>query len=188
LCYPKDRKTVSLEWLNQLTAFSLAVWYMDDGTYASGRNFCMLYTGAFPYKQQRIIQCYLAKHWHVTGCAIQRNRRQWCLRFTRLGTQQLLNIVEPYIKVEVPSMLYKLGYPERGWTRPIQERMNGWVYRWKHAEDALLRQQYGFVRSTFIAERLGRSKNAVQLRARKLGLDGWRADRVSDDQGSYRFN
>lgn len=188
LCYPGDRKTVSLAWLTQLTAFSLAVWYMDDGTYAPGRNFCMLYTGAFPYKQQRLIQCYLDEWWGVTDCVIQHNRRQWCLRFTRLGTQQLLSIIEPYIKVEVPSMLYKLGYPKREWTRPIQERMNGWIYAWTPAEDALLHQQYGYVRAKFIGERLDRSVNAVQMRARKLGLNGWKTDRMSDGQGVYRLN
>ncbi len=188
LCYPKDRKTVSLAWLSQLTAFSLAVWYMDDGTYAQGRNFCLLYTGAFPYKQQRFVQHYLEKRWGITGCVIQHNRQQWCLRFTRLGTQQLLTLVEPYIRTEAPSMLYKLGYPRRAWTRPIQERMNPWVYGWTADEDALLHQQYGYVRAKFIAERLNRSANAVQLRAQRLGLDGWRANKVSDGHGVYRFN
>ena len=154
LCYPNNRKAVSLEWLTQLTAFSLAVWYMDDGTYAPGRDFSMLYTGAFPYKQQRLIRCYLDERWRITGCVIQRNRRQWCLRFTRLGTQQLLSLIEPYIKAEVPSMLYKLGYPKRRWTRPINERMNGWLYAWTPDEDALIRQQYGYVRAKFIAERM----------------------------------
>lgn len=188
LCYPNNRKTVSRAWLNQLTAFSLAVWYMDDGTYAPGREFCILYTGAFPYKQQQLIRRYLADRWGITGCVIQRNRRQWCLRFTRLGTQQLLSLIEPYIKAEVPSMLYKLGYPNRAWTRPVQERMNGWLYRWTRGEDEILRQEYGYVRAKFLAERLDRSVNAVQLRARKLGLDGWRADRVSDGEALYHFN
>lgn len=188
LCYPNDRKSVSLGWLNQLTAFSLAVWYMDDGTYAPGRDFCMLYTGAFPHRQQVMIQRYLYERWGITGCVIQHNRRQWCLRFTRLGTQQLLSVIEPCIKAEVPSMLYKLGYPERRWTRPICERMNGWLYAWTPDEDGLLQRQYGYVRAKFIAERLDRSVNAVQMRARKLGLDGWRTDRVSDGQGIYRLN
>jgi hypothetical protein len=148
----------------------------------------MLYTGAFPYKQQELMRRYLDERWGITGCVIQHNRRQWCLRFTRLGTQQLLSLIEPYIKAEVPSMLYKLGYPKREWTQPVQERMNGWLYRWTHAEDEMLRQQYGYVRAKFLAERLDRSVNAVQMRARKLGLDGWRSDSVSDGQGLYRFN
>lgn len=188
LCYPEDRKTVSLEWLSQLTAFSLAVWYMDDGTYAPGRNFCMLYTGAFPDKQQRLIQHYLVERWGITGCVIQHNRRQWCLRFTRLGTQQLLALIEPYIKMEVPSMCYKLDYPKRGWTEPIQEHMNPWVYGWTSHEDAMLNREYGYVRAKFLAEHLGRSVNAVQLRAQKLGLDGWRGNQVRDGQGVYRCN
>ncbi len=188
LCYPNDCKTISLAWLIQLTAFSLAVWYMDDGTYAPGRHFSMLYTGAFPYKQQRLIQRYLDERWNITDCVIQHNRRQWCLRFTRRGTQQLLSIIESHIKAEVPSMLYKLDHPERRWTRPICERMNGWLYAWTRDEDALIRQQYGYVHAKFVAERLDRSVNAVRMRARKLGLDGWHADRVSDGRGVYLFN
>ena len=184
-CYPNGQKTVSREWLAQLTAFSLAVWYMDDGTYAPGREFCMLYTGAFPYRQQLLIRRYFKDRWAITGCVLQRNRQQWCFRFTRLGTQQFFQTIEPYIKAEVPSMLYKLGYPERRWTQPIHERMNWRVYAWQLSEERLLKQQYGCVRSKFIAERLNRSANAVQMRARKLGLKGWRADRVSDGSGSY---
>jgi len=187
LCYPNGKKAVSLAWLNQSTEFSLAVWYMDDGSYAPGRDFCMLYTGAFPYRQQTMIRKYLHERWGITGCVMQRNRQQWCLRFTRLGSQQMLRLVEPYIRTEAPSMLYKLGYPERRWERPIQERMNRWLYAWTPAEDALLREQYGCACAKFIAERINRSANAVQMRARKLGLDGWRADKVSDGNGSYRL-
>ncbi len=188
LCYPNRRKAVSPAWLDQLTAFSLAVWYMDDGTCAPGRDCCMPYTGAFPYRQQIMIRTCLRERWGMTGCVIQRNRRQWCLRFTRLGTQQLLSLVEPYIKAEVPSMLYKLGYPERRWTRPIHERMNQWLYVWTPAEDALLQQPCGHVPGKVIAERLNRTVSAVQLRARRLGLNGWHPDRVSDGHGIYLLN
>lgn len=185
LCYPRNRKTVSRQWLMQLTALSVAVWYMDDGTFAPGRNFCMLYTGAFSYDQQRLMRDYLNDRWSIDGCVIQRNREQWCLRFTRRGTQQLLSVVEPHIHTEVPSMRYKLGYPSRAWARPIQERMNGWRYAWKPFEDSVLRAEYGYVRAKHLAERLNRSVNAVQMRARKLGLKGWLNDRVSDEQGVY---
>ena len=186
LCYPRGRKAVSEDWLRQLTAFSPAVWYMDDGTYAPGpgRHFCMLYTGAFPYAQQLLINRYLQTQWGVTGCVIQHNRRQWCLRFTRLGTQQLLKIVEPYV-TGIPSMRYKLGWPEQRWKQPVQEAMNRWLYAWRQSEDAVLRQRYGRAQARTLAQRLQRTLNAVRLRARKLGLDGRQADRVRDGSPIY---
>jgi len=184
LCYPKGRKAVSERWLSQLTPFSLAVWYMDDGTYAPGRHFCMLYTGAFPCAQQRLIQRYLKERWGITNLVIQRNRRQWCLRFPRLGTQQFLQIIEPYVR-KIPSMHYKLGYPEKSWMQPVQESMNGWLHAWRRGEDDIMRQWYGHIQGQRLARRLRRSLNAVYLRAQKLGLNGRQVNRVSDGHATY---
>ena len=147
----------------------------------------MLHTGAFPYAQQALIKRYLQTRWGVTGCVIQHNRRQWCFRFTRLGTQQLLNIIEPHL-MAIPSMRYKLGYPKQGWKQAINEAMNGWLHAWREREDALLRQRYGHVPAVVLAQRLQRTLNAVHLRARKLGLNGWHPDRVSDGVASYNYN
>ncbi len=185
LCYPQGRKAISLQWLRQLTPFSLAVWYMDDGTYCSGRHTCMLYTGAFPRNQQRVLRAYLRAQWGITGCVIQRNRRQWCLRFTRLGTQQLLSLIEPHV---LPSMEYKLGGSAKAWKRAICENMNRYLHAWRSGEDAVLRTNYGSMPAMHLAEQLGRTLDAVYLRARKLGLDGWKSDRVSDGPGIYRYN
>lgn len=187
LCYPGDKKAVSQRWLDQLTAFSLAVWYMDDGTYAPGRDFCMLYTGAFSHSQQLLIKQYLHKRWNVTGFAVQRNRQQWCLRFTRLGTQQFLSIIERYVEL-VPSMTYKLGGPKRPWKRSINPLMNRYTNIWRKSEDRILEKRYGHIPAKDLAQRLERTRNAVLLRANKLGLDGWQADRVSDGQAFYSAN
>jgi hypothetical protein len=158
---------------------------MDDGSYAPSpsRHFCMLYTGAFPFSQQRLIAKYFQSRWRITGFAIQRNRQQWCFRFIRQGTQQLLRIVEPYV-MKIPSMRHTLGYPERGWKAPVQASMDRYANAWGKREDNLLMAHYGYLRARVLAERLGRTVIAVQLRARKLGLDGW-PDRVSDEHGSY---
>ena len=187
LCYPKGKKTVSQTWLDQLTAFSLAVWYMDDGTYAPGRDFCMLYTGAFPYSQQLLLRNYLRARWRVTDFVIQRNRQQWCLRFTRRGTQQLLEIIDPHVQ-PVPGMLYKLGGAGRPWKRSINPAMDRHHNAWKKTEDRLLERRYGHVPAIDLAQQLGRTRNAVCLRANKLGLNGWQPDRVSDGQGAYHIS
>ncbi len=184
LCYPNGRKTVSNAWLNQLTAFSLAVWYMDDGSYAQGRDFCMLYTGAFTYREQRLLQRYLHERWRITDFVIQRNRQQWCLRFTRRGTQQLLAVIEPFIPL-IPSMEYKLGGPNRPWKRSINELMNHHANAWRPSQDAFLTKHYGDLSGQDIAKHLGRTLNAVYLRANKLGLE---ADQVSDGYGIYSVN
>ena len=81
-------------------------------------------------------------------------------------------------------MRYKLGYPEQGWKAPVRTAMNRYANAWRKTEDTLLKERYGSVRAKVLAERLGRTVVAVQLRANKLGLHGW-PDRVSDEQGSY---
>ena len=187
LCYPNGKKTVSQSWLDQLTEFSLAVWYMDDGTYAPKRDFCMLYTGAFPYSQQLLIKQYLRNRWNVTGFAIQQNRQQWCVRFTRHGTQKFLSIVERYIEL-IPSMEYKLGGSERPWRRPINPLMDPHKNAWRKDEDRILEKYYGHIPARDLAQRLGRTLNAVLLRGNKLSLNGWQADRVSDEEATYTAN
>ncbi len=188
LCYPNGRKFVSLEWLQQLSAFSLAVWYMDDGTYAPQRDFSVLYTGAFSFREQQLIIKYLKMRWGITGCVIQRNRRQWCLRFSRLGTQQFLKIIRPHIESEVPSMRYKLGYPDYGWLRPIQDCMNRYLHAWQSSDDDLLRTWYGHLPTKELSRRLDRTPNAIYMRVTKLGVALSQTDRVSDGQGIYTFN
>ncbi len=39
-----------------------------------------------------------------------------------------------------------------------------------------------------LMQRLKRTLNAVHLRARKLGLNGWQPDRVSDGLAAYNYN
>ncbi|WP_420489735.1 hypothetical protein [Neobacillus drentensis] len=54
--YPNDKKSVSIEWLNQIDELALAVWYLDDGTQNKRYGTISLATNCFSYEEHLIMQ------------------------------------------------------------------------------------------------------------------------------------
>lgn len=104
-----NRKTVTRKWLNRLSALSLAVWWMDDGSIvANGRHgvFC---TDSYSQKEIEIIRNYLLVVWRIQTSIGRVNRSdkiyyRLYIRSSQL-LQDFLRIIIPYIKVQY--MLYK---------------------------------------------------------------------------------
>ena len=69
--YRDGRKVVTNEILCNLTPFSLAVWYMDDGHYNRHRGRAQLSTNSFTYTENLVIKKYLihmgnfTEYWEV---------------------------------------------------------------------------------------------------------------------------
>jgi len=115
--YFDGRKVLSWDYLKALTPFALAIWYMDDGTFAlrakglqertrdgSGRvEICI--DALTPDSRQRLLD-HLAGAFDLHPKLIQRGpRQQNVLVFPKDETTKLHEIVAPYVH---PSMDYKL--------------------------------------------------------------------------------
>jgi recombination protein RecA len=115
--YVEGRKVLSDDYLKELTPLSLAIWYMDDGSFVfrsaskqqrtqggSGRS--EICVQAFDPTSQERLRSYLADTWGINARLSQRGAcRQAFLVFPRSETDKLHALVAPFVH---PSMDYKL--------------------------------------------------------------------------------
>ncbi|MGH9230261.1 MAG: recombinase RecA [Acidimicrobiales bacterium] len=115
--YCEGKKVFSHDYLKQLTPLSLAIWYMDDGSFAlrsagkqrrteggSGRaDICV--EAMEPTTRQRV-RDYLADTWGIEAKLMSRGKvRKAVLVFPREATDHLHALIAPFVH---PSMSYKL--------------------------------------------------------------------------------
>ncbi len=119
--YVGGKKVISHDYLKQLTPLSLAIWYMDDGTFSirakglqertrdgSGRSeICV--EALEPTSRHRLV-AYLADTWELRPKLIVRAGTA-VLQFSKDETGKLHALVAPYVH---PSMEYKLLPRYRG--------------------------------------------------------------------------
>jgi hypothetical protein len=92
------KKTVNRSYLDQLDAFGLAVWYMDDGSSAA------LHTQSFTDAEQDLIVRYLSERWGIEARVSDDPKRG--LKFISFNhPRQMHDIVRPHI---LTSLMYKL--------------------------------------------------------------------------------
>ena len=112
--HEKNRLVVKRRWLNQLTARSLAIWWLDDGSLITNGRRGVLCTDPFTYEEQKILAQYLLKVWGIK-VAIGKIKRVWegkYYEYYRLWIRsseelkKFLLIILPCI--EVSSMLPKV--------------------------------------------------------------------------------
>ncbi len=121
--YLGDKKVLSEEYLKQLTPLSLALWYMDDGSFSlrskglqarteggTGRSeICVEAMEAS--SRQRLVD-HLADTWGIRAKLMARGRRGIAvLQFPTAETEKLHALIAPFIH---PSMNYKLLPRYRG--------------------------------------------------------------------------
>ncbi len=110
-------KVLSHEYLKQLTPLSLAIWYMDDGTFAlrakgvqartaDGSGRAEICVQAFDPTSRERLRDYLADTWDIEArLAVRGARRQAFLTFPKDETAKLHALVAPFVH---PSMAHKL--------------------------------------------------------------------------------
>lgn len=86
----------------ELDPFSLAVWYMDDGS--KSREACYLNTQQFTVGEQRFLQDYLNRKFRIDS-ALNRDKDYFRLRISISNTKRLMQIIRPYV---IPRFQYKL--------------------------------------------------------------------------------
>ena len=86
----------------QLTALSLAVWFMDDG--CRSRNAVYLNTQQFDWHSQQRLLRMLAEQWGISA-TLNKDKTYHRIRVSVAGTVRLAEVVKPYL---LPELRYKL--------------------------------------------------------------------------------
>ena len=131
LTHKKNCLVIRRRWLNQLTAQSLAVWWLDDGSLITNGRRGVLCTDPFTYEEQKILAQYLIKVWGVQVAIgkIKRIRkgveyeyyRLWIRSSEELKKFLLINL--PYVQVSsmLPKvlLLYKDSQLQQRWISEV---------------------------------------------------------------------
>lgn len=109
LFYNNNKKIIRHELVNYVTPFSMAIWYMDDG---SSKPYCMkISTEGFTRKENEILQHIIYVNFNIRCKVCEYNRRGKkynYLSFNKKNSIKLCNLIEPYI---IDSMKYKIPFP-----------------------------------------------------------------------------
>ena len=97
------KKGIPLDLLNQeLTAFGLAIWFMDDG--AADRNQLRLNTQSFSRGENLLLAEFLHAKFGIAA-QLNKDKDRHRLRIGAKGVERFVNLVSPHV---IPSMQYKL--------------------------------------------------------------------------------
>jgi hypothetical protein len=106
LTHQRNKLIIRRTWLNHLTALSLAIWWLDDGSIVGGGRQGCLCNGGFKEEECKILAKYLLVVWGVHArvgpCNARTYYRLW------LSTNQLklfLDIILPHLPCA--EMVYK---------------------------------------------------------------------------------
>ncbi|MBW3557613.1 MAG: recombinase RecA [Actinobacteria bacterium] len=121
--YVGGQKVLSEEYLKQLTPLSLAIWYMDDGSFANrskelqertreGSGRAEICVQALDPGSRERLRAYLADTWDLHPRLMEKGRRRVAvLIFAKDETAKLHALIAPFVH---PSMAYKLLPKYRG--------------------------------------------------------------------------
>jgi recombination protein RecA len=113
--YLGDKKVLSWDYLKELTPFALAIWYLDDGTFAvrrvdgsAGRSEIVV-EAMESSTQHRLVA--LLRDTFGLSCSLEARGGKAVIVFDRDGTETLHALVAPYVP---ECMSYKLLRHHRG--------------------------------------------------------------------------
>ena len=103
-------KTVTPEWLAQLTWEGIAWWYQDDGGVSKRSPSVTISTHSFPEEQVRLLAAWLTEKGAPAQAARVKKGAKiyWIVKLTVEASEKFLHKTRPYAH---PSMLYK--FPKR---------------------------------------------------------------------------
>jgi hypothetical protein len=92
-----------------LTPLSLAVWFMDDGSWKSARHRTFIFhTLGYARQELEVLVCVLKVKFGITAMLHKQKHRYWRLYIASDSAPLLRRYIERYVR-EIPSMMYKLG-------------------------------------------------------------------------------
>jgi len=156
LFYKNNKKRITKEILNELTPFSVAVWYMDDGYYRRSRGRAQLSTNSFSYKENLLIQRYFNEAWAISSnMGVSDNGTNY-IWFNTENTIKFFKIIKDYI---IPYFNYKIDLERKVLWQRIPEK-----------DLQYIKSNYNIESPRLIAYKLDRSIGSIHNTAFKLGL------------------
>jgi hypothetical protein len=163
LFYSSGRKKINQRILDNLTPFSLAVWYMDDGYYGRSRGRSRISTNSFTYDENLLIKNYFRKKWNISvniGTSDSGSNYIW---FNTENTIKFFKIIKDYI---IPFFDYKIDI----------DRKLQWKALSKEEID-YIQKNYNIESPRLIAKRLNRPLCTIFSTAFRLGVTQCRGGR-----------
>lgn len=163
LFYPDDKKSIDLNILKQLTPFSIAVWYMDDGYYRKERGRATLCTHSFSYKENLLIKKYFEETWRVkSNIGITKYNKAF-IWFNTENTIKFFQIIKDFI---LPSFNYKIDLNRKMMWKKLSEE-----------EIDYIRNNYNKESPRLISHKLNRPLRTIFGTAFRLGVTQRRGGR-----------
>jgi len=100
--YSNGKKRLPNNIAKLVTPISLAVWIMDDGCLDG--NSLILNTHHLSLIENKTLQKIFRREFNL-NCGINKDRRNWRLRFIKRDSPKMQNLIRPYV---IPSMRYKI--------------------------------------------------------------------------------
>lgn len=98
--YINGKKTITIEYLNQLNTIGLAVWYMDDGSVNFSnkqRPRVVFHTEGFSKSENYIISKFFKSRGYDNSVYNVKNGKYYVVALTANGTEKLFGDIYPYI-------------------------------------------------------------------------------------------
>lgn len=107
--YSDGKKNVPKMINKLLSPLSLAVWFMDDGSWKSNRHKTyIIHTLGFNKDELMLLQDTLRKKFNVETALHRQKQKYWRLYIVSEYAETFRKIIEPYVSL-IPSMQNKLG-------------------------------------------------------------------------------
>ena len=116
--YQKGIKIIPKDIRKDLTPRALAVWIMDDG--CKTRNEIILNTQSFTLDEQKLLLEELIKLYGIHG-TINRDRKNYRLRFGKVAAEKLSRLVEPFIIESLFTKIVPVSTELGKMTEPVVE-------------------------------------------------------------------
>lgn len=106
LFYPNGIKYINQDILNQLDNFSVAVWFMDDGSFMKEKGNIRLHTAGFSVEENERMRNWFETKYGIICHVGKISGGYPVLTFYSGHADDFIDIVRPHL---IPSMLYKIG-------------------------------------------------------------------------------
>ena len=103
---PEHKKVITLDVLNLVTPFALAVWFMDDGSCLPKKGI-RLHTAGFSWDENYLIQKWFMDSMNLKCTVAKISRGYPVLTFYSNSAKDFREIVKPYL---LPSFAYKIDF------------------------------------------------------------------------------
>jgi hypothetical protein len=107
LFYPQGTKIVTKDILNLLSPFSVAIWFMDDGSKMTGKKGVRLHTASFTFDENQIMSDWFAEKYGIESKVSKISGGYPVISIYSVNAIRFKELVSPHI---LPCFAYKLDF------------------------------------------------------------------------------